>query len=48
MGNHRTDKRRLFRLQKSINQEARILELQVALHAAQQVSQHVPAPDHIQ
>ena len=48
MGNHRTDKRRLFRLQKSINQEARILELQVALHAAQQVGQHVPAPDHIQ
>ena len=33
MGNHRTEKRRLTRLQKSINQEARILQLQLALDA---------------
>ena len=40
MGNHRTEKRRLTRLQKSINQEARILQLQLALDAAQQVGQN--------
>ena len=40
MGNHHTEKRRLARLQKSINQEARILQLQLALDAAQQVGQN--------
>ena len=47
MGNHRAEKRRLVRLQKSINQEARILELELALNAVQQVGEHV-TPVHTQ
>ena len=47
MGNHRTERRKLFRLQQRINQEARIAQLEVALHTVQQVGEHVP-PVHTQ
>ena len=44
MGSHRTDKRRLLRLQNSLNQQARILQLQSALDAIQAVGIYVTAP----
>ena len=44
MGSHRTDKRRLLRLQNSLNQQARILQLQSVVHTIQAVGNNVTAP----
>ena len=42
MGNHRTEKRKISRVQQRINQQVRLLQLQVPLHTIQQLGEHVP------
>jgi septal ring factor EnvC (AmiA/AmiB activator) len=42
MGNHRTEKRKISRLQQRINQQVRLLQLQVPLDTIQQLGEHVP------
>ena len=41
MGNHRTEKRKISRLQQRINQHVRLLQLQLPVDTIQQLGEHV-------